>query len=102
MGAVTSYDLDMTGIYFDSEDDAAELVKALEGEGYSTSLRREGFAGEDDWDDRAWVLVVEPSDDRVAEMVDVYGGWMPGDERLDADPLDLPDEAKRLKDLDAE
>jgi hypothetical protein len=31
-------------------------------------------------------------------MVDVYGGWMPGDEQLPAEPLDLPGEPKRLKD----
>jgi hypothetical protein len=98
MDAEPSYDLCMSPIYFDSDGDAEELVKALEGEGYSTSLKREGFAGEDDWEDRAWVLVVEPFDDRVVEMVDVYGGWMPGDDRLDADPLDLPGEPKRLKD----
>jgi hypothetical protein len=88
----------MSAIYFDSDDDAAELVKALEGEGYTTTLRREGFAGEDDSEDRAWLLIVEPFDERVVEMVDVYGGWMPGDDRLAADPLELPGQPKRLKD----
>lgn len=88
----------MTAIYFDSDDDAEELVKALEGEGYATSLRREAFAGEEDWEDRAWVLLVEPFDDRVVEMVDVYGGWMPGDDRLPEDPPELPRAPKRLKD----
>jgi hypothetical protein len=88
----------MTGIYFDTDDDAVELMAALEAEGYATSLRREAFAGEDDSDDHAWVLLVEPFDDRVIEMVDVYGGWMPGDEQLPAEPLELPGEPKRLKD----
>ncbi|MGA8987953.1 hypothetical protein [Aeromicrobium sp.] len=88
----------MSQIYFDSADDAAELVDALEREGYLTSLRREGFAGEDDGEDHAWVLQVEPYDDRVIEMVDVYGGWMPGDDRLPATPVDLPEGPKRLKD----
>jgi hypothetical protein len=85
-------------IYFDSDDDSEELVKALEGEGYTTSLRREAFAGEEDWEDRAWVLVVEPFDERVVEMVDVYGGWLPGDDRVPDDPPPLPDVPKRLKD----
>jgi hypothetical protein len=88
----------MTAIYFDTDDDAGELIAALEAEGYVTNLQREPFAGEDDSADHAWVLMVDPFDDRVIEMVDVYGGWMPGDEQLPAEPLDLPGEPKRLKD----
>jgi hypothetical protein len=89
----------MGEVYFDEDDDAAELVAALGAEGYATTLRREAFAGEEDWDDRAWVLVVEPFDERVVEMVDVYGGWMPGDDRPAATPPPtLPDGPKRLKD----
>ncbi|AXT85744.1 hypothetical protein C6I20_11460 [Aeromicrobium sp. A1-2] len=88
----------MSPIYFDADDDAAELINALESEGYLTTLRREGFAGEDDGEDHAWVLLVEPYDDRVIEMVDVYGGWMPGDDRLPVTPIDLPGGPKRLKD----
>ncbi|MCW2769207.1 MAG: hypothetical protein JWR27_640 [Aeromicrobium sp.] len=86
----------MAPIYFDSDDDATELVGALQTEGYATTLRREGFAGEDDSDDRAWVLLVTPFDDRVVEMVDVYGGWLPGDDRVVPALLDLPDTPKRL------
>ena len=89
---------DMTGIFFDSDDDAEELVKALESEGYATTLRREAFAGEEDWEDRAWVLLVEPFDERVVELVDVYGGWLPGDDHLPDDPPSLPGAPKRLKD----
>ena len=88
----------MGQIYFDSDEDAGELVGALEAEGYTTALTREAFAGEEDWDDRAWVLLVEPFDERVVEMVDVYGGWMPGDEQLPGEPAALPEEPKRLKD----
>lgn len=88
----------MTRIHFDAGEDAEELVKALESEGYTTTLRREAFAGEEDWEDRAWVLLVEPFDDRVVEMVDVYGGWLPGDDRLPDAPPDLPGAPKRLKD----
>jgi hypothetical protein len=98
MRAEGSYAVHVREIYFDSEDDAEELVKALESEGYSTSLAREAFAGEEDWEDRAWVLLVEPFEDRVVEMVDVYGGWLPGDDRLPDDPPPLPEQPKRLKD----
>ncbi|WP_229051680.1 hypothetical protein [Aeromicrobium sp. Leaf350] len=84
-------------IYFDEADDAAELVKALTAEGYAADLRREPFAGEDDAEDHAWALTVSPFDERVVEMVDVYGGWMPGDERLPAEGTGpaLPDGPKR-------
>ena len=88
----------MSGIYFDSDDDAVELMTALQAEGYATTLQREAFAGEDDSADHGWLLTVEPYDDRVIEMVDVYGGWMPGDEHLPREPRDLPDGPKRLKD----
>ena len=89
----------MPDIYYDEDGDAAEIVSALEAEGYTTTLRREAFAGEEDWDDRGWVLVVTPFDDRVVEMVDVYGGWLPGDVRSAPQaPPDLPQAPKRLKD----
>ncbi|MCX6407217.1 MAG: hypothetical protein NTV28_09885 [Propionibacteriales bacterium] len=91
----------MDEIWFDERDDAAELVKALEAEGYVVTARAEGFAGEDDSEDRAWAVVVEPFDERVVDMVDVYGGWLPGDpRRADTAPPsapDLPTAPKRLK-----
>lgn len=93
----------MTRIYFDAAEDSVELAKALEAEGYDVESVREAFAGEDDAEDLAWVLVVAQDDDRIVELVDVYGGWLPGDERLPAEapasgPLPLPGEPKRLKD----
>ncbi|MCD9197041.1 hypothetical protein [Aeromicrobium wangtongii] len=87
----------MSAVYFDSDDDATELVAALEAEGYTTTLEREAFAGEEDWEDRAWVLVVTPFDDRVVELVDASDGWMPGDERAPVAPPELPQQPKRLK-----
>ena len=88
----------MGEVYFDERDDAEELIGALEAEGYATTLAREAFAGEEDWDDRAWVLVVEPFDDRVVDMVDVYGGWLPGDvQPASQEPPPLPAEPRRLK-----
>lgn len=87
----------MTRIYFDDPEDSVELAKALQSEGYTVETVREAFAGEDDSEDHAWVLVVAQSDERIVEMVDVYGGWLSGDERLPAEPLPLPGEPKRLK-----
>jgi len=66
----------MNQIHFAAEEDTTELVKALAEEGYRTGL------APGDGDGPAWVLTVEPFDDRVVEMVDVYGGWIPGDIQL--------------------
>lgn len=88
----------MTRIYFDDPEDSVELAKALTSEGYDVQTVREAFAGEDDSEDHAWVLEVDQTDERIIEMVDVYGGWLAGDERLPDVPLPLPDEPKRLKD----
>lgn len=85
----------MTRIYFDEPDDSVELAKALLAEGYTVETVREAFAGEDDSEDHAWVLVVAQSDERITEMVDVYGGWLSGDERLPGEPMPLPGEPKR-------
>ena len=59
----------MGPITFASREDSDELVKALEAEGYRTTLR-EGSSGR-------WLLDVQPFDDGVVAMVDVYGGWLP-------------------------
>jgi hypothetical protein len=77
----------MDAVYFDSDDDAVDLVDALETAGYTTTLRREAFAGEEDWDDRAWVLVVE--------LVDRHGGWLVGDDRPAVAPPALPTQPRR-------
>lgn len=59
----------MGEIRFLTADDAEELRKALRTEGYAVALR-EGPDGR-------CVLEVEPFDDQVVAMVDVYGGWLP-------------------------
>jgi hypothetical protein len=66
----------MGEVYFDEDGDADALVSALDAEGYATTLRREAFAGEEDWDDRGWVLAVEPFDARVEQLVETHGGWL--------------------------
>jgi len=60
----------MGPIHFASAPDAEELTKALEAEGYRVRLREAGAGGR-------WLLEVEPFDDGVIAMVDVYGGWLP-------------------------
>ena len=64
----------MIRIQFAAAEDAAELVRELKGEGFTANLRQ--VSGE------LWELDVDPWDERVVAMVDVYGGWLPGDTRL--------------------
>jgi hypothetical protein len=64
----------VTIVQFAAEEDADELIRELTAEGYTTHLTK--------GDDGSWLLDVSPSDARVTEMVDVYGGWLPGDDRL--------------------
>lgn len=64
----------MTVVQFATAEDADELIRELTAEGYTTHLTKH--------DDGSWLLDVSPSDARVVEMVDVYGGWLPGDQHL--------------------
>ena len=64
----------MSTIQFAAAEDAAELIRELKGEGFTADLRQ--VAGE------LWELDVDPWDERVVAMVDVYGGWLPGDAHL--------------------
>jgi hypothetical protein len=61
-------------IRFLSADDAEELVKALSAEGYVVVGRP---APEDR--EAPWRVEVQPFDDDVVALVDVYGGWLPTD-----------------------
>lgn len=63
----------MGAVHFLTADDAGELLAALRAEGYVVGLREN-----EDAEARArWLLEVEPFDEEVAAMVDVYGGWLP-------------------------
>jgi hypothetical protein len=64
----------MSVIQFATDEDATELIRELTAEGFTTNLRR--VSGE------LWELDVDPWDERIVEMVDVYGGWLPGDTHL--------------------
>jgi hypothetical protein len=67
----------MAAIHFLVADDAQELIGALRAEGYSVRLEENPAQGPSS----RWLLHVQPFDDGVVAMVDVYGGWLP-DEAL--------------------
>jgi hypothetical protein len=69
----------MSTIQFAAAEDAAELIRELKGEGFTPNLRQVS--------DDLWELDVDPWDERIVAMVDVYGGWLPGDEHLPAEEL---------------
>lgn len=64
----------MSVIQFATDEDATELIRELTAEGFAATLRQ--VSGE------LWELDVDPWDERIVEMVDVYGGWLPGDTQL--------------------
>ena len=64
----------MSVIQFATDEDATELIRELAAEGFATTLRQ--VSGD------LWELDVDPWDERIVEMVDVYGGWLPGDAHL--------------------
>jgi len=61
----------MNEIWIDPADDAAELLEALRAEGYAVVENRS------DDPTQPWFIVVDPFDDGVFAMVDVYGGRLP-------------------------
>lgn len=62
----------MGAVHFLTPEDADELVKALRTEGYDVALRESA----DPASRARWILQVEPFDEDVAALVDVYGGWL--------------------------
>ncbi|OUZ12778.1 hypothetical protein BHE97_00780 [Aeromicrobium sp. PE09-221] len=89
----------MTEIWFDERDDAETFLEGLELE---TEPRRVGFAGEEDDEDHAWVVLLDHPDAEVMKRADELGGWVPEAEVpvAPAEPLDLPAAPRRLKNPD--
>ncbi|MDO9380602.1 MAG: NUDIX domain-containing protein [Nocardioidaceae bacterium] len=86
---------------FDDGDDARAVLEALEHDGVPGTLTRETFAGEDDSEDRAWLLAVDGVGAAAALRVlvlDVENAWL---EPTHAAPVvaapPLPTGPRRLK-----
>lgn len=83
------------GIVFDA-DAAEQIAGRLHADGYSATVIRERFAGEDDDEDHAWVVVTDAPSVALDLLLDPYDGWLDeGGNVTPAAPLDLPDAPRR-------
>ncbi|RLV55795.1 hypothetical protein D9V41_10085 [Aeromicrobium phragmitis] len=84
-------------IWFDERDDAEAFLEELQRE---ADVRRVGFAGEEDDEDHAWVVLLPAADQAVVYLADSHGGWVPEPVAPPAAtaPMDLPRAPRRLKD----
>lgn len=86
--------------FFFEQDEAAEVVALLTGEGWEAELSRERFHGEDDDEDQPYAVTTDAPAVIVESLADEYGGWfdVPADDTAPAaSPLDLPSAPKRIK-----
>lgn len=83
-------------IWFDERDDAEAFLEELQQE---ADIRRVGFAGEEDDEDHAWVVLLPAAEPAALELADGHGGWVPEPvtPRPAAAPIDLPRAPRRLK-----
>jgi hypothetical protein len=86
---------------FHEQDDAEAVAARLRADGFKAGLVRERFAGEDDDEDHAWVVLTDAPPFLVEVVAEEYDGWV--DVTVDAPPdpppapLDLPDAPRRVK-----
>jgi hypothetical protein len=88
-------------VALDAEDDARADADRLRAAGFDTRVERDRFAGEDDDEDHAWVVLTDAPPFLVEVVAEEYDGWV--DDTVDAPPdpppapLDLPDAPRRVK-----
>jgi len=88
-------------VALDAEDDARAVADRLRAAGFAARAERDRFAGEDDDEDHAWVVLTDAPPFLVEVVAEEYDGWV--DDALDAPPdpppapLALPDAPRRVK-----
>jgi hypothetical protein len=83
------------GIFFD-EDVARLVARRLETDGWSASVVREPFAGEDDDDDHPWAVLTDAPEFQFELLVEEYDGWLEAEAVEPPAPLDLPAAPRRV------
>ncbi|MBC7279045.1 (deoxy)nucleoside triphosphate pyrophosphohydrolase [Nocardioides sp.] len=91
----------LRGIFFD-EEDARSAAATLEREGWTARVDRERYQGEDDDEDHPWSVETDAPELVLELLVDEYDGWLdipegPPDDSIAPEPVDLPDNPKRIK-----
>ena len=77
---------------------AALVASRLRSDGFVAETGRERFAGEDDDEDHAWVVVTDAPAVMVELLVEEYDGWLDESPATPPPaPLDLPDAPRRIK-----
>ncbi len=90
----------MRGIFFD-EDAARDVERRLLADGFTATVGRERFAGEDDDEDHPWAVVTDAPGVVLEILVDQYDGWLDdeddqtGPPAPPSGPAPLPDAPKR-------
>lgn len=93
----------MRAIFFD-EGDAAAVRQRLHAAGYSATVAREPFAGEDDDEDHPWAVTSDAPEVSLELLVEEYDGWLEHDDESGdgsgpvagvVPPLDLPTSPRR-------
>lgn len=88
----------MRDVHFDDREDAAAFVAELDSRGLGHRLHRDEFAGEDDFDDAAWLVEVDDGVPELVQWAERAGGWLvESSEAQPVTPPPLPDGPRRLK-----
>jgi hypothetical protein len=85
----------MRGIFFD-EDAARDVERRLVADGFSATVTREPFAGEDDDEGHPWAVVTDAPPFVLEVLIDHHDGWLDDDLPPPTTPLVLPQAPKRL------
>lgn len=66
----------MSRAVFYDEDDAREVARQLGVQGFEAHVAREGFAGDDDDDDRYWAVSSDAPDVILELLAEPVDGWV--------------------------
>jgi len=88
-------------VALDEEEGARVVAERLRAAGFDARVQRDRFAGEDDDEDHAWMVLTDAPPFLAEVVAEEYDGWV--DDTPDAPPepppapLDLPDAPRRVK-----
>ena len=83
------------GIVFD-EEAAAAIERRLRADGYTVTITRERFAGEDDDEDQPWAIATDAPVVALELLLDAHDGWLDdAPTRTPVTPVELPAAPRR-------